>query len=341
MPALDEPIALITGIAGQDGGYLLRELIAHGRKVFGVDIHITGNVDHLSKAELIGGNVSYFGVVWDLIRKVRPDEVYHLAADSFVATSWTDPARIIENNAFSLLYILDACREIVPKCRIYQASSSEMHGNARNNVQNESASFRPASPYGASKVLAHNLARIHRESYGQFVACGIAHNHCGPTRPERFVTRKVTKGAARIYRAMKEDKTFDPLHLGNLDAKRDWSYVGDIVRAMRLIIEADAPDDWVIASGKARSVRQLCEAAFGHLDMEISWEGKDLQEKGFVLDHEVICVDPEFFRPNDLDYLCGDASKIRKELGWQPTVSFSAMISEMVQHDLDLLRSGR
>jgi GDPmannose 4,6-dehydratase len=314
--------ALITGITGQDGSYLAELLLDRGYEVFGAlrrsstanlwrIEHLLDRV-HLRPADLLD-QLSLIRLFAD----VRPQEVYNLAAMSFVPASWDQPMLTGEFNAQGVTRVLEAIRHVDPSIRLYQASSSEMYGKVREVPQTEDTPFYPRSPYGVSKVFGHYITVNYRESYGMFACSGILFNHESPRRGLEFVTRKVTDGVARIKLGL-----MDSLKLGNLDARRDWGFAGDYVRAMWLMLQQDTPGDYVIATGESHSVRELVQAAFGHAGL--NWE-----------DH--VTIDPTLIRPAEVDLLVGDASRATKALGWSPSVSFPQLVAMMVDADLERL----
>jgi GDPmannose 4,6-dehydratase len=318
------PKALITGITGQDGSYLAEFLLEQGYDVIGM-VRRTSTVNfervkHIqNKITLVSGDLLDQMSLVDCLREHRPQEVYNLAAQSFVPTSWQQPVFTGEVTALGVTRILDAIRIVDPEIRFYQASSSEMFGKVCEVPQKETTPFYPRSPYGVAKVYGHWITVNYRESYGLFACSGILFNHESSRRGLEFVTRKITHGAARIKLGLA-----DKLYLGNLDARRDWGYAGDYVRAMWLMLQQDAPDDYVVCTGQTHSVRELCEVAFGHVGL--NWE-------------DYVVVDLRFVRPAEVDLLVGDASKARESLGWEPTVSFEELIAMMVDADLEALRA--
>ena len=318
--------ALITGVTGQDGSYLAEFLLEKGYEVIGmVRRTSTVNFDRIRHIQnditLVQGDLLDQISLIDILREYRPHEVYNLAAQSFVPTSFKQPVLTGEFTALGVTRILDAIRLVDPTIRFYQASSSEMFGKVREVPQNEHTPFYPRSPYGVAKVYGHWITVNYRESYGLFACSGILFNHESPRRGLEFVTRKVTHGAARIKLGLANE-----LRLGNLDARRDWGYAVDYVRAMWLMLQQDEPDDYVIATGETHSVRDLCEVAFSYLGLDY---------------RDYVKVDPRFFRPAEVDLLVGDASKARAKLGWAPTVTFEELIHLMVDADLKLLQEGK
>jgi GDPmannose 4,6-dehydratase len=315
--------ALITGITGQDGSYLAEFLLQEGYQVIGM-VRRTSTlnfqrIQHIQdQLTLAHGDLLDQTSLVDIIREHRPQEVYNLAAQSFVPTSWKQPVLTGEFTALGVTRVLEAIRMVDPGIRFYQASSSEMFGKVREVPQNEKTPFYPRSPYGVAKVYGHWITVNYRESYGLFTCSGILFNHESPRRGLEFVTRKVTNGAAKIKLGLASE-----LHLGNLDAQRDWGFAGDYVKAMWMMLQQDNPDDFVVATGETHSVRDLCEEAFSQLDL--NWK-------------DYVVADPALIRPADVDQLVGDAHKARRVLGWEQAVSFSELIAMMVEADLGLLR---
>jgi len=317
--------ALITGVTGQDGSYLAELLVERGYEVHGIVRRSSSinraRVDHIFNRPDPTPHRLHYGDLTDasslnrLLREVRPHEIYNLGAQSHVKVSFEVPEYTAETVALGTLRLLEAIRESDSEPRFYQAGSSEMFGRVTETPQNEQTRFYPRSPYGAAKVYAHWIAVNYREAYGMFVCNGILFNHESPRRGESFVTRKVTRGAAEVKLGLR-----DTLPLGNLDAKRDWGYAKDYVEAMWLMLQQDEPDDYVIATGETRTVRELCEAAFSYLDLR--WE-----------DHVV--VDPKYFRPTEVDLLLGDATKAREKLGWRAQTGFDDLVRMMVDADLE------
>jgi GDPmannose 4,6-dehydratase len=317
--------ALITGVAGQDGSHLAELLLDQGYEVHGVVRRPVSTrfwrIEHLrDRISLHQADLLDLASLLHLFMAVRPDEVYNLAAQSFVPASFTEPVLTGEITGIGVARILEAVRLTVPGARFYQASSSEMFGKVREVPQTERTPFYPRSPYGVAKVYAHYLTVNYRESYDLFACSGILFNHEGPRRGIEFVTRKVTHGVARIHLGLDTE-----LRLGNLEAKRDWGYAPDYVRAMWLMLQQDTPDDYVVATGACHSVRQLVQCAFGVVDRE--WQ-------------EHVVTDPAFFRPAEVDLLQGDPAKAKAGLGWEPDTSFERMIEVMVEADIERLRHG-
>lgn len=320
------PKALITGITGQDGSYLAELLLGQGYDVIGM-VRRTSTINfhriaHLQdRITLVPGDLGDQISLIHILEEHRPDEVYNLAAQSFVQTSWNQPVFTGDVTALGVTRILDAIRIVDPRIRMYQASSSEMFGKVVEVPQRETTPFYPRSPYGVAKVYGHWITVNYRESYDLHATSGILFNHESPRRGLEFVTRKITFNVARIKLGMA-----DELRLGNLDARRDWGFAGDYVRAMWLMLQRDQPGDLVIATGETHSVEEFLEIAFGHLDMD--WR-------------EYVIQDPQFMRPAEVDLLVGDASKAGKEIGWEPSVTFAELVRMMVEADLKLLQSGQ
>ena len=316
------PTALITGITGQDGSYLAELLLAKGYEVVGVVRRTSHDsyerIGHmLDRLAIVPADLLDQHSLTSVIGEVQPDEIYNLAAQSFVPTSWTQPVLTGEFTALGVTRILEAIRLAHPEAKFYQASSSEMFGKAAETPQNESTPFYPRSPYGVAKVYGHWITVNYRESYDLFAVSGILFNHESPRRGLEFVTRKVTDGVARIKRGV-----LDKLRLGNLDARRDWGYAGDYVEAMWIMLQQDEPDDYVIGSGQTKSVRDLVEVAFGHVGLE--WQ-------------EYVEVDQAFIRPAEIEVLLADPSKAKTELGWRPKVGFEELVRMMVDSDMERL----
>ncbi len=317
--------ALITGITGQDGSYLAELLLEQGYDVHGMvrraSTETFQRIQQIrDRITLHMGDLLDQRSLVDVLRTTEPDEIYNLAAMSLVPASWAQPTLTAEFTGVGVTRLLEAMREVRPEARFYQASSSEMFGNAPTTPQNEATPFNPRSPYGAAKAYAHFITVNYRESYGLHACAGILFNHESPRRGLEFVTRKVTHAAAAIKLGLQ-----DELRLGNLDARRDWGYSGDAVRAIWLMLQADEPSDYVIGTGQDHSVRDLVDLAFDHVGIDPEPHLK---------------LDPALLRPAELDHLRADASRARRELGWEPTVSFEELIRAMVDADLALLRGG-
>ncbi len=314
------PTALITGITGQDGSYLSEFLLQKGYRVVGMvrraSTHNYERIQHLlDRITIVQGDLHDQGSLLSLLEEYKPDEVYNLAAQSFVPTSWSQPALTGEVTALGVTRILEAIRYVNPKIRFYQASSSEMFGKAVEVPQRETTPFYPRSPYGVAKVYGHWITVNYRESFGLFAVSGILFNHESPRRGLEFVTRKISDGVARIKLGLANE-----LRLGNLEARRDWGFAGDYVRAMWLMLQQETPEDFVVGMGETHSVREFCELAFGYVGLDY---------------RDYVVQDERFFRPAEVDLLIADASKARAKLGWEPSVSFPELVQMMVDADLE------
>jgi GDPmannose 4,6-dehydratase len=313
------PTAIITGITGQDGSYLAEFLFERGYQVIGMVRRSSTvtfeRIQHLQDdIILIQGDLHDQSSLVDIIERYRPDEVYNLAAQSFVPTSWNQPVLTGEVTALGVTRLLEAVRLVNPDARFYQASSSEMFGKAKEVPQNEQTPFHPRSPYGVAKVYGHWITVNYRESYNMFAVSGILFNHESPRRGLEFVTRKVSNGVARIKLGLAKE-----LRLGNLEAQRDWGFAGDYVKAMWMMLQQDKPQDYVVGIGMTNSVRQLCESAFSFVGLNYE---------------DYVVQDPLFYRPAEVDLLISDPQKAREELGWKPSVSFEELVHMMVETDL-------
>lgn len=319
------PKALITGITGQDGSYLADFLLAQGYDVVGmvrrtstINFHRIAHIQN--KINLVSGDLLDQVSMIHILEEHRPDEVYNLAAQSFVQTSWNQPVFTGEVTALGVTRLLDAIRTVDPKTRFYQASSSEMFGKVVEVPQKESTPLYPRSPYGVAKVYGHWITINYRESYDMHATSGILFNHESPRRGLEFVTRKITHHVAKIKMGLTNE-----LRLGNLDSRRDWGFAGDYVKAMWLMLQQDNPDDYVVATGETHSVEEFLNEAFGCVDLD--W-------------HDYVVQDPRFMRPAEVDLLVGDPSKAGRDLGWEPVVTFSQLVKMMVDADLKLVKDG-
>ncbi len=318
--------ALITGITGQDGSYLAEFLLAKGYKVYGLIRRSSQknyeNIKHfIDKIELVSGDLSDSGSLVNAIHQVNPDEIYNLAAQSFVAESWKQPAYTGDVTGLGVTNMLEAIRQVNPKIKFYQASSSEMFGKVQETPQKETTPFYPRSPYGVAKLYGHWITINYRESYNMFAVSGILFNHESPRRGLEFVTRKITHAAAQIKLGLASE-----LRLGNLEAKRDWGFAGDYVEAMWLMLQQEQPVDYVIATGEPHTVQEFVEATFGYLGLD--WK-------------QYVKLDEQFLRPAEVYTLCGDASKAKQELHWQPKVGFQELVKMMVDADMARLQKPR
>lgn len=311
---------LITGVTGQDGSYLAELLLEKGYKVYGIkrrsSVINTSNVDHLydnRNFKMIYGSMNDIGSMYKILSETKPDEIYNLAAQSHVRTSFDIPEETVDTVAMGTMRLIEACRNVVPNSRFYQASSSEMYGDNMDPMKNELTHMTPASPYAAAKLFAHNIVRNYRVGYGMHASCGILFNHESPRRGETFVTRKITRAAARIKLGMQ-----DKLRLGNLDAIRDWGFAGDYAEAMWLMLQQENPDDYVIATGETHTVKEFVEYAFELAGLD--WK-------------KHVEIDKRLMRPHEVPFLQGDASKARKILGWKPSVNFQDLVKIMYESD--------
>ena len=315
--------ALITGITGQDGSYLAEHLFSLDYEVYGIVRRVAledptrrfTRLDHLlDRISLHPASMESYPSIFSIISKHKFDECYHLAAQSFVAESFADGFSTMNTNINGTHYMLAALRELQPECRFYFAGSSEMFGKVRESPQNEATPFHPRSPYGISKVAGFDLTRNYREAYGMYCVSGILFNHESPRRGYEFVTRKITSSVARIRMGLATE-----LHLGNLEAKRDWGHAADYIRAMHLMLQQPEPDDYVVATGETHTVREFCERAFGKVGLDY---------------RKYVKVDEQFYRPAEVDLLRGDATKARRVLGWEPRHTFEELVNEMMNADL-------
>ena len=336
--------ALITGVTGQDGSFLVDLLLKKNYIVHGVkrrtSLFNTARIDHLYRDPhedgvrffMHHGDVTDSSNISRIIQQVQPDEIYNLAAQSHVAVSFEEPEYTANADALGALRILEAIRilKLGDRTRYYQAATSELYGKTVETPQNENTPFHPRSPYGVAKLYAYWITVNYREAYGMYACNGILFNHESPVRGETFVTRKITRGLARVKLGLQKH-----LYLGNLDARRDWGHARDFVEAQWLMLQQDEPEDFVIATGVQRSVREFVDAAALALDMPLTWEGAGADQKAFDANGAcVVSVDPRYFRPAEVDTLLGDASKARAKLGWTPTVTFDELVREMVAADL-------
>lgn len=343
-------VALITGITGQDGALLAEFLLEKGYEIHGIkrrsSLINTQRIDHLYEDPHVANRkfILHHGDMTDstslirVLQEAKPNEVYNLAAQSHVQVSFEEPEYTADSDALGALRLLEAIRilGLVQHTRYYQASTSELYGQVQEIPQTEKTPFHPRSPYGVAKLYAYWITVNYRESYNMYACNGILFNHESPVRGETFVTRKITLGLSRIKLGLQ-----DCLWLGNLDARRDWGHAGDFVKMMWLMLQQEKPDDFVIATGVDRSVRDFVEAVARKLDMTLSWRGEGIQEKGFDEDGKcIIQVDPRYFRPAEIDLLVGDSSKAREKLGWIPTVDFEDLVGEMVKEDLSLAKDS-
>ena len=335
--------ALITGITGQDGSYLTEFLLAKGYEVHGIirrsSQFNTQRIDHLYSdgREDSGKMTLHYGDMTDssnlnrLVEKIQPEEIYNLAAQSHVKVSFEVPEYTAEVDGIGTIRILDAIRESGLKCRFYQASTSELYGKVLETPQSETTPFYPRSPYAVAKMYAYWITVNYREAYNLFACNGILFNHESPRRGPTFVTRKITMAVANIEQGKQKC-----IYLGNLDAKRDWGYAGDFVEGMWMMLQQDTPEDYVLATGKTTTVRDFVNMSFAVVGKKIRWEGEGVEEKGYTEDGScVVQVDPQYFRPTEVDLLLGDPTKAKVNMGWEPKVTLEEMCEMMVRHDLE------
>lgn len=347
--------ALITGITGQDGAYLAELLLDKGYEVHGLkrrtSLFNTDRIDHLYQDPheqdrrfiLHHGDMTDSSSLIRTIQQIQPDEIYNLAAQSHVAVSFEEPEYTADSDALGVLRLLEAIRILgfEKKTRFYQASTSELYGLVQTVPQNENTPFYPRSPYAVAKLYGYWIVVNYREAYGIYACNGILFNHESPLRGETFVTRKITRALARIHLGLQ-----DCLYLGNLDAKRDWGHAKDYVLTKWLMLQQDQPEDFVVATGVQRFVRDFVNAAAKELGMSLSWEGTGIEEKGFVSEGPnkgqlMVAVDPRYFRPTEVDALLGDSTKAREKLGWSPQISFEELVAEMVREDLQIAQRDK
>lgn len=339
--------ALIIGITGQDGSYLAELLLSKGYHVHGIkrrsSLINTSRIDHIydnaqcsHRFFLHYGDLTDGNNITNIIAQVKPDEIYNLGAQSHVQVSFEMPEYTAMVDALGTLHVLEAIRTLgLTQTKFYQASTSEMYGKVQEIPQKETTPFYPRSPYGVAKVYGYWITKNYRESYGMFACNGILFNHESPRRGETFVTRKIARAAARIAAGLQKD-----LHLGNIDSLRDWGHAKDYVYAMWLMLQQEVPDDYVIATGYMHSVREFVELAFAHVGITIVWRGHGVDERGIdqATGRELVIIDSRYFRPAEVDQLMGDASKAKKELGWQPTISFCDLVNEMLEAEITALK---
>ncbi len=337
--------ALITGISGQDGAYLSKLLLEKGYKVAGAQRRgATSNTWRLKELgvfdqiELTPIEMLEYSNILKTIETFKPDEIYNLAAQSFVAISFEQPLYTAEVGAMGVTRLLEAVRTVNPKIRVYQASTSEMFGMVQETPQTERTPFYPRSPYGIAKLYAHWMMVNYRESYGMHTTSGILFNHESPLRGEEFVTRKITISLSKIHHGQQ-----DVLELGNLDAQRDWGFAGDYVKGMWLMLQQEQADDFILATGKTHSIRRFVELAAATIGFDLEWEGEAERTRG--IDRKtgrlIVRVNPEFYRPAEVDFLLGNPSKAREKLGWEPSVGFEELVEKMMKADLDRVEKGR
>ena len=334
--------ALITGITGQDGAYLSEFLIKKGYKVYGalrrtssINTSRLSYIGVLDNIELVSMDLAEITNIQRLIERIEPDEIYNLAAQSFVQTSYEQPIFTSDIDGIGVTRILETVRNLGGKSKFYQASTSEMFGKAQQSPQNESTPFYPRSPYGIAKLYSHWMTVNYREAWNMFACSGILFNHESPLRGTEFVTRKISQGMAQI--ALKKIKK---INLGNLNAERDWGFAGDYVEAMWLMLQKEKPDDYVIATGETNSVRDFVQVAANSIDIDIEWDNEGDNEVGICkkTGNVIISVDKQYTRPSETDHLLGDASKAKENLNWKPSINFQSLVNMMVEHDLKRIK---
>lgn len=332
--------ALITGITGQDGSYLAELLLEKGYEVYGImrrkSVVDYGNVEHIKdKIKFIYADMTDLISLINAMKISQADEVYNLAAQSFVATSWEQPLATAEIDAVGVTNMLEAIRNTKPECRFYQASTSEMFGLVQEIPQRETTPFYPRSPYGVAKLYGHWITKNYRESYDMYACSGILFNHESERRGKEFVTRKITDAVARIKQGVQ-----DHLELGNMDSKRDWGHSKDYVMAMWLMLQQEKADDYVIATNETRTVREFVEKSFSHAGVDIVWQGEGINEIGIdkATNKTIVKINPKFFRPAEVDILLGNPEKAEKELNWKREISFEQLVERMVKNDMELVK---
>lgn len=345
--------ALITGVTGQTGSYLADYLLSIGYEVHGIirrsSTINTPRIDHLMDDSKVMnktffahyGDVTDANNINDLVSKIQPDEIYNLAAQSHVKVSFEIPCYTAMVDGLGTLNVLEAARNHCPKSHVYQASTSEMFGGIGYNMPptgyTEKSPFHPRSPYGCAKIYAFWITKNYREAYGMYSCNGLLFNHESPRRGETFVTKKITSWCGKFYQQMKENtyyKNFKPLELGNLLAHRDWGHAKDYARAQHLILQQDTPQDYVIATGETHTIKEFVEKCFDYMELKLEWSGEKENEVGLFNGKKVVCVNPKYYRPSEVDYLLGDATKARQELNWKPEYTFDGLIKDMMDDDL-------
>jgi GDPmannose 4,6-dehydratase len=334
---------LITGVTGQDGSYMAEYLLNFTEyEVYGVIRRSSTknykNIEHLlnkSRFKIVTGDLSDSQSIDNLIREIQPDYFINLAAQSFVAASWEIPEQTFDVDAVGVIRCLESIRKHAPKCRFYNAGSSEELGNVDYSPQDEKHPLKPRSPYGAAKAAARHIVKVYRESYNLYAIQGLLYNHESERRGEEFVTRKITKNVARIKKLLDNNQEFKPLELGNIDAKRDWSHAEDFVKGIWLMLNQEHPNEFILSSGETHTVREFIEKAFNIVDIKGKWEGQGVNEC-FYLENstiKLVCINPIFYRPAEVDLLWGDSNEARLKLNWKPEISFDSLIKRMVDND--------
>lgn len=331
--------AIITGIAGQDGSFLAEFLLSKNYEVIGLakkEFATSENIANIQdKVKIINGDVADFDSVLTTIKEIKPDEIYNLAAQSFVADSWNNPSITAQCNALGPVNILESIKRESPNTKFFQASTCEIFGKPKDSPQTEETAFHPITPYGIAKLYAHLMIETYRKNYGVFASCGILFNHESERRGKQFVTRKISSSVASIKCGI-----LDHIELGNLNSQRDWGYAPDYIKGMYLMLQQEKSDDFILATGKPVKVRDFCNIAFLTAGIEIEWQGSGLEEIGIdkKTGKTLVKVNPKFFRPTESNIYMGNPQKAEKQLNWKREVSFEQMVEKMVQHDLDLLK---
>ena len=331
--------ALITGIAGQDGSFLAEFLLSKNYEVIGLakkEFTTSENIENIQdKMKIINGDVADFDSVLKTVKDIKPDEIYNLAAQSFVADSWNNPSITAQCNALGPVNILESIKRESPNTKFFQASTCEIFGKPKDSPQTEETAIHPITPYGIAKLYAHLMVETYRKNYGVFASCGILFNHESERRGKQFVTRKISNSVASIKLGL-----LDHIELGNLNSQRDWGYAPDYVKGMYLMLQQEKSDDFILATGKPVKVRDFCNIAFLSAGIELEWEGSGLEEKGIdkKTGKTLVKVNPKFFRPTESNIYVGNPQKAETQLNWKREVSFEQMVEKMVQHDLELLK---
>lgn len=331
--------ALITGIAGQDGSFLAEFLLSKNYEIIGLakkEFATSENIAHIQdKIKIIDGDVADFDSVLKTVKAIKPDEIYNLAAQSFVADSWKNPSITAQCNALGPVNILESIKRESPDTKFFQASTCEIFGNPKDSPQTEETAYHPITPYGIAKLYAHLMVETYRKNYGVFASCGILFNHESERRGKQFVTRKISSSVASIKLGL-----LDHVELGNLNSQRDWGYAPDYIKGMYLMLQQEKSDDFILATGKPIKVRDFCNIAFLSAGLELEWEGSELEEKGIEkkTGKTLVKVNPKFFRPTESNIYVGNPQKAETLLNWKREVSFEQMVEKMVQHDLELLK---
>lgn len=341
---MNNKTVLIIGITGQDGSYLAELLLEKGYEVHGIIRRSsslnTGRIDHIfDKLQLHYGDVTDPLVISNLVSKIKPDELYNLAAQSHVKVSFEEPYYTGQVDAMGTLAIIEAVKNHSPNCKVYMACTSELYGGMEYNMPTtgytEESKFHPRSPYGVAKLYSFWICKNYRESYNMFICNGILFNHEGERRGETFVTRKITKALSKIDNSIKDNSKFETLKLGNLESKRDWGYAKDYVEGMWRMLQKNTPDDYVLATNETHSIREFVQEACDYLGRKLEWKGNGIDEKGYIDDVLSIEIDAKYYRPSEVDNLLGDYNKALRELGWEPTVKFKDLVHIMMKNDLE------